>query len=607
MAIARLNYEAPAELERIIRKCLEKDRERRYQSARELVVDLGNLNRDLESGSGAAALRTPADGSPAAAPGSHVLTVPPSAPQAQSSPASGAAAAAARRRRRVVVAASVALLVLAAAVASIEWYRTSRTTRGEPSSAGALTGLTIHSLAVLPLANLSHDPDQLYFVDGMHDELISRLSKISGILVKNRASSLRYRDSSKPPAEIGRELGVDGLISGSVSRASNRVAIRVQLVRATTEDNVWADTYQRDLTDVLGLQAEVAQAIVQAIGVVLKPAEQKTLASSRPVNPAAYEAYLRGRHLLNTYWDETHILEAKRWSERAIELDPMFARAYTNLGSAYFVLGQIGTIARRDSLVQAEAQGRKAYELDPTPEAEYAMVNPRGLRTFEWRGSMDVALKWLAADPNSAQAHYVIGTFYMLAFDDRIDDAIAELGKAVELDPFVVEFDETLGEAFIYARRYDEALRHADGFASRHKDPKEAANQAAWLRAMIYAATGDNARAIAEARKVAAAWPEQQSLVAPIYAKAGNTSEARQLIRLDEQKYKAGRPVDAANIALTYLYLGETDQAFGWLDRAFDDYDWGLVFLRNPLWDPVRKDPRFRQVVRRRFGEPAAK
>jgi tetratricopeptide (TPR) repeat protein len=220
---------------------------------------------------------------------------------------------------------------------------------------------------------------------------------------------------------------------------------------------------------------------------------------------------------------------------------------------------------------------------------------------------MDVALKWLAADPNSAQAHYVIGTFYMLAFDDRIDDAIAELGKAVELDPFVVEFDETLGEAFIYARRYDEALRHADGFASRHKDPKEAANQAAWLRAMIYAATGDNARAIAEARKVAAAWPEQQSLVAPIYAKAGNTSEARQLIRLDEQKYKAGRPVDAANIALTYLYLGETDQAFGWLDRAFDDYDWGLVFLRNPLWDPVRKDPRFQQVVRRRFGEPSAK
>jgi len=621
MAIARLNYDVPEELDRIVRKCLEKDRERRYQSARELVVDLGTLKRDLESGSGVAALRTPADGSPAAAPGSHVSTVPPSAPQASSSLASGAAAAAqppssaasgapaaaAWRRRRVVVAAGVALLVLAAAVAGIEWYRTSRATPGGPSSAGAPSGLTIRSLAVLPLANLSHDPDQLYFVDGMHDELISRLSKISGILVKNRASSLRYRDSSKPPAEIGRELGVDGLISGSVSRASNRVAIRVQLVRATTEDNVWADTYQRDLTDVLGLQAEVAQAIVQAIGVVLKPAEQKTLAASRPVNPAAYEAYLRGRHLLNTYWDEAHITEARRWSERAIELDPMFARAYTNLGSAYFILGQIGTIARLDSLVQAEAQGRKAYELDPTPEAEYAMVNPRGLRTFEWRRSMDIALKWLAADPNSAQAHYVIGTYYMLAFDDRIDDAIAELRKAVELDPFVVEFDETLGEAFIYARRYDEALRHAEGFASRHKDPKEAANQAAWLRAMIYAATGDNARAIAEARKVAAAWPEQWSLVAPIYAKAGNTSEARQLIRLDEQKYKAGRPVDAANIALTYLYLGETDKVFGWLDRAFDDYDWGLVFLRNPMWDPVRKDPRFQQVVRRRFGEPSAK
>jgi TolB-like protein len=460
---------------------------------------------------------------------------------------------------------------------------------------------------VLPLANLSHDPDQLYFVDGMHDEIISRLSKISGILVKNRASSLRYRDSSKPPAEIGRELGVDALISGSVSRANNRVAIRVQLVSAATEDNLWAETYQRDLTDVLGLQSEVAQAIVRAIGVTLNPGEQKTLASSRLVNPEAYEAYLRARRLLDTYWDESHYREAKRWSERAIELDPNFPNAYITLAGVYFNLGQIGVLKWGESLRLAEEQGARAYALDPTPEAEYAMVNPRGIRTFEWRKSMEVVERWIASDPNSASAHARLGSFYMLCFEDRADDAIAEYRKALELDPANVSYDESLGEAFLYGRRYAVALRHADGLASRHAETSEAANQAAWLRAMIYAATGDNARAIAEARKVAAAWPEQRSLVAPIYAKAGNTSEARQLIRLDEQKYKAGRPVDAANIALTYLYLGETDKVFGWLDRAFDDYDWGLVFLRNPLWDPVRKDPRFQQVVRRRFGAPAAK
>jgi len=614
MAIARLNYEAPAELERIVRKCLEKDRERRYQSARELVVDLGTLKRDLESGSGAAALRTPADGSPAVAPGSHVSTVPPSAPQASSSLASGAAAAAqppssaasgapaaaAWRRRRVVVAAGVAVLVLAAAVAGIEWYRTSRATPDGPSSAGAPSGLTIHSLAVLPLANLSNDKEQQYFVDGMHEELSTQLQKLGagGVKVIARMSTLGFRDTPKPPAEIGRELNVEGLISGSVRRAGNRVAIAVQLVRAETGESLWSDSYQRELTDILLLQAEIAHAIARAIGTVLAPGQSGTAVAARKVNPDAYDAYLRGWQSYEYGTAADSILQAKTWLEKAIALDPGLALAYSELGRVYLGLGAGNRLRRHDAYIEAEELMERAIALDDTPETRFNLALLRANTRCAWDELFKVIDELLAVNPNHVTARASLG--WMLSFLGRHDEAILQARKSIELNPLCGAGCElNLGITYYWARRYDEALRICRSVTERQPDAVEG-----WACvASVSFHTGLIKEAIAAMETAAKLQPDYRRYLAVYYAGAGRSTEARRILAGLEKEWSEGRPVSPVTIGMIHMTLGEKEQVFPWIERGFDDYDMDLALLHVPDWDPIRADPRFQWAMKRRSGK----
>jgi len=473
---------------------------------------------------------------------------------------------------------------------------------GVPVAAGIAVWLSqwgqdtgIRSIAVLPLENLSKDREQDYFVDGLHEEITALLSKISGLRVISRTSTLHYRKNPKPAPEIGKELNVEGLLEGSVRRVADEVAITLQLIRAATDEHLWAETYRRPMVDVLALQSDTARAAVEAIGVTLKPAERKALTTPGRVSPAAYEAYLRGRQaLLNRSRPE-----AKGWFERAIQAEPSFALAHIGMADTYLAVA-FAEPRSAESLLKAEEYGARAVALSPTPQARYAMVNPRGWRTYDWRASYRVALDWIADDPNSAHAHYVIASFCIFAFLQRQDDAIRYMTRALELDPFSYLYDEQFGRFLFLARQYDKAVARYRALPGRHAGTPQARGTAARFLAFSYALLGEADQARRALDDLA---PIADPQLAPVLVRVGRGAEAKRIVEAAVKNSAAGTS-SLYGIALGHLALGDAKQAFHWLNAALDELDTGTIYLlAHPWWDPVRSDPRYQAAVRRRFGE----
>ena len=458
----------------------------------------------------------------------------------------------------------------------------------------------IRSLAVMPLENLSNDPEQQFFVDGMHDELIARLSKLGSVKVISSMSTMHYRDAPKPVADVGRELGVEGLVQGSVRRVGNRVAITVQLVRAATGENLWAETYQRDLTDVLLMQSEMAQAIARAIGAALTPAQRSSLTAARKVNPAAYDAYLRGRQA----WVGTSIPElwqAKEWYEKSIALDPGFALAYANLGLAYLHLGIRDQMRRHDAYAEAERLQEKAVELEDTPAIRLYLATTRANTRHAWPELTKVMDDALAIDANNALVYNLRAQ--MLAFLGHNDEAIAALRKRIELDPLCRPACEVmLADFHRWAHHEEESLRILQAVLKQYPDSWGAWQTLAFLD-LQRGATKDAVAAADTMTRLAPDEPWSRQTRAYVYAKAGRVAEARRILAEIETDWSAGRPSSPVMIGLIRLTLGERDQFFQWLERGFDDYDPELFQLQDPIFDPVRDDPRFRWAMKRRSGQ----
>jgi serine/threonine protein kinase len=316
----RLNPDVPAELERIINKCLEKDRNLRYQRASEMRTDLQRLKRDTESGKTGAANKAPS-----------VM---------QKS-----------RRQVMTIVIGLAVIIGGLTLGARRYF-------GAPAK-------RIESIVVLPLENLSRDPEQEYFTDGMTDALITDLSKIGALRVISRTSAMHYKGTNKTLPEIARELNVEGVVEGSVMRSGNRVRITAQLIQAQTDKHLWAETYERDLGDVLRLQGEVAQAIAQRVRIELTPQQQARLGSAPRVNPEAYEAYIKGRSTLRQFTPQG-IKTAQHYFEEAIQKDSDFALAYVGLADCYRWLGDFRRLPPQDAYRQAKQTIRKALELDDT-------------------------------------------------------------------------------------------------------------------------------------------------------------------------------------------------------------------------------------------------
>ncbi|HXM99006.1 MAG TPA: winged helix-turn-helix domain-containing protein [Candidatus Dormibacteraeota bacterium] len=457
----------------------------------------------------------------------------------------------------------------------------------------------IRSIAVLPMQNLSADAAQQYFADGMTDELITDLAKVSALRVISRTSVMRYKDTKKGLPEIARELNVDAIVEGSVMRSGNRVRITAQLLHAPTDKHLWADTYERDLGDVLRLQNEVAQTIAQQVRAQLTPQQEARFRSARVVNPEAYEAYLRGRYYLSNQYTMAQPLNmAKSYFEESIRKDPGFALAYSGLADSYVYLAFYGRglLPPDRAYKSAKEALRKAVELDDSIGEIHDTLGLLNWR-FEWN--------WDAAEREFNRA-IALAPSYSCAHEDRADylsfmgrraDALAEIAKSNELDPGPSSA-MTESAAYYQLREYESLVEAGRrGVASYPNEWVEHRDLGAG-----YEGTGKPLEAISEYEKaieMSNGDPDVSASLAHAFAAIGRKPEAEKILRDLERKAKSAY-VSPYTIATVYAGLGQKDKAFEWLERAYQqrslDLSW---YIKADLRiDNLRSDPRFEALLR---------
>jgi TolB-like protein/DNA-binding winged helix-turn-helix (wHTH) protein/Tfp pilus assembly protein PilF len=456
----------------------------------------------------------------------------------------------------------------------------------------------ISSIMVLPLENLSGDPEQEYFADGMTDALIGDLAKIGRLHVISRTSSMHYKGTKKSLPEIAKEISVDAVVEGTVQRSGDRVVIRAQLIHAATDRHLWVETYERPMRDVLDLQSEIAQAIARQVQIKMTPDEQARLTSRHPVRPKAFDEYLQGRFL---YWNRRtgeNLTKAIGHFQNAIREDPNFAQAYVGLADSYNAQGavQVAAMPPLEARHRAEEAAMKALQFDPGLAEAYSALGYVKLFKWDWTAAEQDFKRAIELNQNYANAHNFYATF--LISRGRIDDAIAASNRARELDPFSLSISAQRGFLLENARRYSEAIEQL--LAVIRMDPNH--YQAYWILGHTYAANGQHQEAVAASEKaveLSQRTPGALGILGLAYGLAGRKAEANQilneLLKLNESRYVT--PVALVNV---YIGLGDKDQAFAWLEKAYQEKSNYVAFLKVfPILDPLRSDPRFADLVRR--------
>ena len=553
-----LNPEISPRLEEIILRCLEKDPEHRYQSARDLLADFRRL------------------GAPAV----------PAPPRPERRGSVGLVL-----RLSAVGIAAVALLAVLIGL-NVGGLR-------DRITGGAASG-PITSLAVLPLDNLMGDTEQEYFVEGMHEALITELSKIGALKVISRTSAMRYKDTDKSVPEIARELGVEAVVEGSVLRAGDQVRITAQLIDAATDEHLWAESYQRDLTDILALHGEVAQAIAREIKIAVTPEEETRLASARPVDPEAYQLTLKGNFLLEKLSEES-LRKAIDNYQQAIEKDPSYAPAYAGLSLGYSGLGGWHASLPPTAVhATAKEAALKALELDDTlAEAHLALGRIKQLFEWDWAGADSAFKRGIELNPTSTPARIKYANY--LTAMGRFEDSIALGKQTLEIDPLAPTAYSELGWSMEFAGRYDEALElYRKGLELDPDFP-----QIVGLVSFTYLRRGMTQEALEQWQKVERAVagttlsPSWMGWIGYFHGMTGRRAEAVTI--LNELKKRAEKEyVPATALAHIHLGLGEKEQALESLEQAYEDRVVFLVWLKE-FWfyDPLRDDPRFQDLLRR--------
>src|SRR2546425_1968915 len=504
-------------------------------------------------------------------------------------------AAAARRRRVVGWTAAVLVLLgvgLALNVGGVRGRLLGRPLAGE-----------VTAIAVLPLKNLSGDPGQEYFVDGMTEALITELGKISSLQVLSYQSVIGYRKTTKPLPQIARELKVDALLEGAALGSGDRIRITANLVQAVPERHLWAETYEFDPRDILTVQGEVARSVARQIRVRLTPQEQVRLTNSRAVDPEAYKVYLLGRAYSTKAQTPTNWMKAKEYFEKAIEKDPGYAPAYASLAEHYMRAGQWAlTRNPSDARLQARQWAEKALKLDDTlAEAHNALARVKQ-GEWDWAGADREYRRAIELNPNYPGAR-IWYAMYLYAMQ-RFDEAVAQAQRAQQLDPASPLINTWAGAAYFYAGRLEEATASIQ--KALELDPSY--SDASWVLARHYLRNGMYQQAIAELQN-ALIFNKKEPFVlgtlAHAYARAGQREEALKLVGELKRIVAEREYVPAFSLIYAYAGLGDKEEAYAWLERSYKERKPKMVWLNvDPLLDPLRSDPRFHDLVRR-MGLPA--
>jgi len=553
-APVRLNPNLPAELERIINKALEKDRDIRYQHASDVKADLKRLKRNTESGKA-----VPSD------------------------------TATARWSHRTMLIGAVALGFAIAVIAVAAFYL------------GSSGRAPINSVAVLPFTNASGDPNAEYLSDGITEGVIDRLSGLPNLKVISRTSAFRYKQREIEPQKVARELGVEALVMGRVIQRGDDLSVSAELVEAREDRQLWGEQYSRKLADIVSIQQEIATAISGNLRVRLTSEEKTRSAKTYAANPEAYQLYLNGRYHANkgTY---DGLMKGNEYFQQAIAKDPNYALAYAGLADSYVQLGGwLIYLPPSEAGPKAKAAAMKALELDDSlAEAHAALARAQYFYGWDWPSAEREFKRAVELNPNSAISHQ--GYSELLLARVRFDESIAEAMRALELDPLSPQIVGNLAYVYLVMRRYDESI-------AQHQKALDLDPNAAWIRtdiAWAYALKGAYAQAIAEYDKI----PEQAKVVAAenqfvanrlgwVYAVSGRRADALKIANgfktLSAQTY-----VDFYPLAAIYAGLGQKEEAFQWLEKAYVEHSSGMPSLAtDPFWYGMRSDPRFADLLRR--------
>lgn len=505
---------------------------------------------------------------------------------AQPAPPREVPVASVRRTPRAFLAAGFLTLLV---VSLVVWL----TRTGSPSISAARP---LNSIAVLPLENLSGDPSEEFFADGMTDQLITDLAKVQSLRVISRTSVMQYKGAKKPLPEIARELNVDAIVEGSVIRSGERVRVTAQLVRASTDQHLWAETYDRDRGDVLELQGDVAESIAQQVRAQLTPQQQAQLHSTHVVNPAAYDAYLKGRlYFTNESSNPDSLKKAQQDFAESIQKDPNFALAYAGLADSYVYLAIDGVLPRDTAYRSAKDALAKAVQLDDTIGEAHDTLGVLSWRfDWDWDAAEREFNRAIALAPSYSCAHEDRAMF--LGFTGQRDEALAEIAKINQLD---YSSSSAGAEAITYYELKDYPELITASKRGLLLDPQNAFLH--YLLGVGYEASGTLPEAISEYQKAMKIWDDPSATVAlaHAYSAAGRKAEADKILR-DLERKSEGTSFPPYTMATIYAGLGENDQAFEFLEKACSQKSLDIsLFLTSDLrLDNLRPDPRFQSLLR---------
>ncbi len=575
--LCRLMPDVPREIERIVNKALRKDCEERYQTAKDLLIDLKDARQELEFQNKLERTASP-NREQAETQIINAVTrdTPPTASSAEY------IAAEIKNHKPGFIALSVLLL---AAVGFGFWYFSNRTSNAKQ----------IESIAVLPFVNAGQDPNAEYLSDGITESLINRLSQLSSLKVMSSSSVFRYKGKEQDAQKIGGELNVRAVLTGSIKQIGDQLVINAALDDVQDNHRIWGEQYVRKFADVLAVQNEIAQEVSSNLRVKLTGADQQQLAKRYTENVEAYQLYLKGQYEWKKFTQED-LQKSIEYNNQALEKDPNYALAYQGLSASYGVLGN-NYLPPNEAFPKAKAYAAKALAIDDTlSEAHAAMGAVRLLYDWDWAETEKELKRALALNPNNADAHDLYANY--LDAMGRLDESLSERKRAQELDPLSAAFNNDLGITFYYARQYDEAIAQIEKtiiLEPRYVEAYLYLGQAYEQKQMYQQAIATFQKGMTQAER----HPDLIAALGHAYALAGERDKAlkslAELREISKQRY-----VSPYHFAVVYAGLGDKDKAFAWLDKAFQDRSFFLIWLKvEPLFDSLHDDARFADLLRR--------